>query len=143
MRLRSHWTNPLMIRYGGIARPPTADLSRAHFFFVLLRTGLAPRGLLRAFLLRRHLRAGTARFGQTDRNGLLAARHLLPERPLRKVPRLRSCIALFTFLPAFFPYRAMLANSVMNLRSVQHESRPADRRAYVRHQVRRARCQCD
>jgi hypothetical protein len=27
----------------------------------------------------------------------------LPERPLRKVPSLRSCIARFTFCPAFFP----------------------------------------
>jgi len=28
---------------------------------------------------------------------------LRPERPLRSVPRLRSCIARFTFFPAFFP----------------------------------------
>jgi hypothetical protein len=27
----------------------------------------------------------------------------LPERPLRSVPRLRSCIALFTFCCAFLP----------------------------------------
>jgi hypothetical protein len=32
----------------------------------------------------------------------------LPERPLRSVPRLRSCIARLTLLCAFFPYRAML-----------------------------------
>jgi hypothetical protein len=29
---------------------------------------------------------------------------VLPERPLFRVPRLRSCIAFFTFSPAFFPY---------------------------------------
>src|SRR5258705_6058085 len=31
----------------------------------------------------------------------------LPDRPLFSVPRLRSCIARSTFLPAFFPYLAM------------------------------------
>jgi hypothetical protein len=31
-----------------------------------------------------------------------------PERPLFKVPRLRSCIALLTFCAAFFPYLAMV-----------------------------------
>ena len=31
----------------------------------------------------------------------------LPERPLFKVPFLRSCIALFTFFCAFFPYFAI------------------------------------
>src|SRR4029077_12510864 len=31
-----------------------------------------------------------------------------PERPLFKVPRLRSCIALLTFRAAFFPYLAMV-----------------------------------
>jgi len=30
-----------------------------------------------------------------------------PERPLRSVPRLRSCIAFSTFSDAFFPYLAM------------------------------------
>jgi hypothetical protein len=29
----------------------------------------------------------------------------LPELPLRKVPRLRSCMARFTLLCDFFPYR--------------------------------------
>jgi hypothetical protein len=32
---------------------------------------------------------------------------VLPERPLFNVPRLRSCIALFTFCWAFLPYLAM------------------------------------
>jgi len=32
----------------------------------------------------------------------------LPERPLCKVPRLRSCIALLTFFAANLPYLAML-----------------------------------
>src|SRR6185312_4246645 len=32
---------------------------------------------------------------------------LRPERPLRSVPLLRSCIARLTLLWAFFPYRAM------------------------------------
>jgi hypothetical protein len=32
---------------------------------------------------------------------------VLPERPLLSLPRLRSCIALFTFWPAFLPYFAM------------------------------------
>src|SRR5258706_7047889 len=31
----------------------------------------------------------------------------LPERPLRSVPCLRSCIAFLTFCEAFFPYLAM------------------------------------
>src|SRR5687768_6716480 len=31
----------------------------------------------------------------------------LPERPLLSLPRLRSCIARFTFCCAFFPYRAI------------------------------------
>jgi hypothetical protein len=31
----------------------------------------------------------------------------LPERPLFSVPRLRSCIAFFTFFCAFLPYLAM------------------------------------
>jgi len=31
----------------------------------------------------------------------------LPDRPLRKVPSLRSCIARFTFCCALFPYLAM------------------------------------
>jgi hypothetical protein len=33
----------------------------------------------------------------------------LPDRPLFKVPLLRSCIALLTFCCAFFPYLAMVA----------------------------------
>jgi hypothetical protein len=32
---------------------------------------------------------------------------VLPERPLFSFPRLRSCIAFFTFWPAFLPYFAM------------------------------------
>jgi hypothetical protein len=32
---------------------------------------------------------------------------VLPEPPLLSLPRLRSCIALFTFSPAFLPYFAM------------------------------------
>jgi hypothetical protein len=32
---------------------------------------------------------------------------LRPDRPLRNVPFLRSCMARLTLLPAFFPYRAM------------------------------------
>jgi hypothetical protein len=35
-----------------------------------------------------------------------------PERPLRNVPFLRSCIARFTLLPAFLPYRAILISHV-------------------------------
>jgi hypothetical protein len=33
-----------------------------------------------------------------------------PERPLFNVPRLRSCIARFTFCAAFFPYLAIIAS---------------------------------
>lgn len=32
---------------------------------------------------------------------------VLPEPPLLSLPRLRSCIAFFTFSPAFLPYFAM------------------------------------
>ena len=32
---------------------------------------------------------------------------VFPERPLFNVPRLRSCIAFFTLLAAFFPYLAI------------------------------------
>ena len=35
----------------------------------------------------------------------------LPERPLRSVPRLRSCIARFTLRCAFFPYFLAIAPS--------------------------------
>jgi hypothetical protein len=31
------------------------------------------------------------------------------------VPRLRSCMALFTFLPAFFPYRAIAVSPAESL----------------------------
>lgn len=34
----------------------------------------------------------------------------LPLRPLRRVPSLRSCMASFTFSPAFFEYFAIVGN---------------------------------
>jgi hypothetical protein len=37
-----------------------------------------------------------------------------PERPLRNFPDLRSCIARFTFRPAFFPYLAMAPPTTPN-----------------------------
>jgi hypothetical protein len=48
----------------------------------------------------------------------------LPERPLRKVPALRSCIARFTFWAAFFPYRpAMLTPHVQETPRFQSTNR--------------------
>jgi len=41
-----------------------------------------------------------------------------PERPLFKVPRLRSCIALLTFCAAFFPYLAMVIPPLCFVQSV-------------------------
>ena len=40
----------------------------------------------------------------------------LPERPLRKVPRFRSCIARFTFDCAFCPYLGMMLASTQDIR---------------------------
>jgi hypothetical protein len=62
------------------------------YFFFLLRGTLAPA--------RR----------ASDRPIAIACLRLftfLPERPLFSVPRLRSCIARFTFFCAFLPYLAM------------------------------------
>ena len=47
----------------------------------------------------------------------------LPERPLFKVPRLRSCIARFTFSDAFLPYLAM--GSLSFLKVIAEEKPPS------------------
>jgi hypothetical protein len=49
----------------------------------------------------------------------------LPDLPLFKVPRLRSCIACLTFLAAFLPYLAMIP--------------PLDRQLYQQRNPRRER----
>src|SRR5687768_2065021 len=53
----------------------------------------------------------------------------LPERPLLSLPRLRSCIARFTFCCAFFPYRAICSPWVFANRKVagRHYFNPASR----------------
>src|SRR6185437_3211808 len=64
------------------------------------------------FFLRLLLRAGTFAPARraSERPMAIACLRLFtlrPERPLRSVPALRSCIARLTLLWAFFPYRAM------------------------------------
>jgi len=59
------------------------------------------------FFFRERLRGTLAPERRASDNPIAIACFLLftlrPERPLRNVPRLRSCIARLTFLPAFLP----------------------------------------
>jgi hypothetical protein len=84
-----------------------ADFLRvADFFFEDRRAGLF---LEAAFFLEGDFLPGTLPPARRASDSPIAIACLrlftvLPERPLFSVPRLRSCIAFFTFSPAFLPY---------------------------------------
>jgi hypothetical protein len=72
------------------------------------------------FLEERFLRRGTFAPARraSDRPIAIACLRLvtfLPERPLRSLPRLRSCIARFTFCCAFLPYLAIGSTPLLPL----------------------------
>jgi hypothetical protein len=79
----------------------------AYFFFARVRR--RPLLLLLLLLLLPLERDGTLPPARRASDNPIAIACLrlftrLPERPLRKVPSLRSCIARFTFCCDFFPY---------------------------------------
>jgi hypothetical protein len=54
-----------------------------------------------------------------------------PDFPLRRVPRLRSCIAFSTFSLAFFPYFAMIGSPLLSSGGTQATCPSPDRHGYA------------